>query len=150
MNRIEVLKKGYEPLAEFLIYGQPPRKSNQRQIVTRGRSQTKRLRPMIIKSKEARAYMDSFSDQVPEQYRDKKYGSLEEDLRLDVTVWYKDRRPDLSIELIKDCIEKAGVIKNDRYIREEHIYGFVDKKTPRIAIRLWRVPSTRLIPFEIE
>ena len=102
---------------------------------------------MVIKSKEAREYLSHFKASVPEKYRDLNLGSLKDDLRLDIIVWYTSRRPDLSVELIKDCIEAAGVIKNDRYIREEHLYGFVDKQDPRINIRLYSISSNRSLPF---
>ncbi len=136
-------KRGYKLLAEFIITGQPPRKSNQRMIVSRGRGGP----PMVIKSKEAREYLSHFIASVPEKYRDLNLGSLKDDLRLDIIVWYTSRRPDLSVELIKDCIEAAGVIKNDRYIREEHLYGFVDKQDPRTSIRLYSITSNRSLPF---
>lgn len=135
----------YELLAEFTVAGQPPRKSNQRMVVSRGRGP--KAKPMVIKSKEARTYVGHFILSVPGEYRDMVHGSLEEDLRLDIIVWYTSRRPDLSVELIKDCIEAAGVIKNDRYVREEHLYGFVDKENPRTMIRLYRIVSDREIPF---
>ncbi len=143
MNKIEVNNQRYELLVELTFAGQPPRKSNQRQIVTRGRHGP----PMLIKSKEALTYVEAFQIMLPGEYRDRKYGSLDEDLRLDVIIWYTSRRPDLSIELVKDCLEKAGIIKNDRYIREEHIYGFVDKETPRMTLRLYRISPGRVPPF---
>jgi len=135
----------YELLAEFTVDGQPPRKSNQRRLVTRGRGP--KAKAMIIKSDAARAYVEHFALSVPGEYRDRAFGSLEENLRVDVVVYYTSRRPDLSVELIKDCLENAGVIKNDRYIREEHLYGFVDKENPRTSIRLYRIPSDRTSPF---
>ncbi len=102
---------------------------------------------MVIKSKKAREYVTHFIASVPEAYRDLNLGTLKDDLRLDIIVWYPNRRSDLSVELIKDCIEAAGVIKNDRYIREEHLYGFVDKQDPRTSIRLYSITSDRTLPF---
>ena len=133
----EITYNIYQQLAHFDIAGRPPRKSNQRQIFTRVQSKTKRLRPMIVKSKEAREYMKNFSEKVPDEYK-QEWGSLKEDLRVDIIVWYPDRRSDLSIELILDCLEKAEVVKNDRYIREQHVYGYVDKENPRISVTLFR------------
>lgn len=127
----EIIYTIYKQLAQFDIDGQPPRKSNQRQLVTRGRGG----KPMFIKSKAARDYVENFSEKVPEKFK-KKWGSLKDDLRVDIHVWYPDRRSDLSVELILDCLEKAEVIKNDRYIREHHAYGHVDKENPRISITL--------------
>lgn len=144
MNRIEVDNQGYELLAEIVIQGQPPRKSNQRRIVTRGRG--KNAPPMLIKSKEALDYIKKFKETVPSKYK-QSWGSLKEDLRLDIIIWYTSRRPDLSIELIKDCLERAKIIKNDRYVREQHVYGFVDKENPRIHIRIYRISSERIPPF---
>lgn len=136
-------KRGYELLAEFTVTGQPPRKSNQRMIVRRGRGGS----PMVIKSKKAREYVDHFIASIPEEYQTLNAGTLDDDLRLDIIVWYINRRSDLSVELIKDCIEAAGIIKNDRYVREEHLYGFVDKENPRTKIRLYRITSDRPLPF---
>ncbi len=133
----------YELLAEFTVSEQPPRKSNQRIIARRGPGGS----PMVIKSKNARKYVDHFIPSVPEEYRTLGVGALDDDLRLDIIVWYTSRRPDLSVELIKDCLEAAGVIKNDRYVREEHLYGFVDKENPRTMIRLYRIISDREVPF---
>lgn len=133
----------YELIAEFTVTGQPPRKSNQRMIVSRGRGGS----PMVIKSKEAREYVDHFTTSVPKEYWTLEAGDLKDDLRLDIIVWYTSRRSDLSVELVKDCIEAAGVIKNDRYVREEHLYGFVDKENPRTMIRLYRIISGREVPF---
>lgn len=137
----------YTLLAEIAIEGQPPRKSNQRRLVRRGRG--KNARPMFIKSKEALQYIEDFALQVPSKYRNKEHGSLDENLRVDIAVWYTSRRPDLSVELILDCLEATKVIKNDRYIREVHTYGFVDKKNPRIKLRLFRITHEREPPIDL-
>lgn len=136
----------HELLAEITVMGQPPRKSNQRQLVRRGRGP--KARPMIIKSKEARKYVKHFEESVSEADR-QQYGSLDENLSVHVVVWYTSRRPDLSVELILDCLEGAKVIKNDRYIREVHSYGFVDKENPRVKIRLFRITHEREPPIEM-
>jgi Holliday junction resolvase RusA-like endonuclease len=77
---------------------------------------------MLIKSAEALQYEKDFILQVTGPHK-QQWGSLKEDLRLDINIWYPNRRPDLSTELIKDCLTKAEVIKDDRYIREERIRG---------------------------
>ncbi len=136
----------YKLLAEITVIGQPPRKSNQRQLVRRGRGA--KARPMIIKSEEARQYVEDFQKQILGENQ-QQYGSLDENLRVDIIVWYTSRRPDLSVELILDCLEKARVIKNDRYIREVHSYGFVDKKNPRVKLRLFRITHEREPPIEM-
>ena len=143
MNKIEENNQEYEFLLELTVSGQAPRKSNARQVVGRG----KHGPPMVIKSQKALNYVEHFLLSVPPEYNILEHGSLDEDLRLDIIVWYTSRRPDLSIELITDCMQKAGIIKDDRYIREMHIYGFVDKTNPRIVFRLYRISPERVPPF---
>jgi hypothetical protein len=142
-----IAERGYELLADFEILGQPPSKSNRRQIVTAGRG--KKGRPMLIKSKEARDYVESFIEQAPEEFRGQEWGSLDDDLAAVFIVWFTSRRPDLTVEMIKDSLEDAEVIKNDRYIREEFIFGYVDKENPRARILLYRInEDKREIPVE--
>ena len=128
----------------MLSLGNPPRKSNQRRLVRRGRG--KDAKPMFIKSSEALQYERDFIKQSLGAHK-QEWGSLKEDLRLDINVWYINRRPDLSIELIMDCLSKAKIIKDDRYIREQRIFGYVDKYTPRISIRLYRITGERVPKF---
>jgi Holliday junction resolvase RusA-like endonuclease len=126
----------YDEVLTMEILGQPPRKSNSRRITKWGG---------IIKSDEALQYVQDFILQA--QYYGEPLGNLNQDLRVDIAVWYKNRRPDLSIELILDCLEKAGVIKNDRYVREHHVYGFVDKENPRVHIKIYTIGGERTPPF---
>ena len=103
---------------------------------------------MSIKSKEALQYEKDFLKQITGEAK-QKWGSLERSLRLDAVVYYRSRRSDLSVELLKDLLEKAGVVKNDRYICEEHLWAFVDKDNPRVEMRLYYIPVNRQIPFEL-
>jgi Holliday junction resolvase RusA-like endonuclease len=133
---------GYELLTEFEITGQPARKSNSRRIV----KNKKTNKPLLIKSEVALNYTSEFLSQVPAEAK-QRFGGLDKPLALYVVVYYKSRRPDLSIELIMDLLEKSGVVQNDRYIREQRAWGFVDKKNPRIRLRLYSLPQDRVIPF---
>jgi Holliday junction resolvase RusA-like endonuclease len=147
MVTIEAFKsRGYEFLVELLIIGQPPSKSNRRKIARAGRG--KNARPILIKSPEARQYVKDFLSQVPDQVK-LNLGNIDESLMVVYIVWYRSRRSDLSVELIKDALQAAEVIANDRYIQEEHLYGFVDKENPRTHILIFRIPSElRTPPFE--
>jgi len=131
----------YKILAQFTIVGQPPRKSNSRQVVPR-----KDGKVAVIKSKEALAYEEAFAQQVTGNLR-MKYGSLSEDLAVEIVVYYGSRRPDLDVELILDCMEQQEIVRNDRYIVEKHEWGFVDKDNPRAVIRLYRILGDRTPPF---
>ena len=86
---------------------------------------------MVIKSQKALDYVSSFAEQCP---------TLDplstEDVAVEITIWYASRRPDLDESLILDCLQDK-VYKNDRAVKEKHIYwGGVDKENPRAEIRV--------------
>lgn len=111
------------------IAGQPPRKSNSRRIVTN----RKTGRPMVIKSAEARQWVKDAIKQIS-PYAKVKAGSEERPLAVTFWVRYATRRPDLSVELILDTLEKAGVISNDRHVYEFHAYKEFDRDNPGVEI----------------
>lgn len=55
------------------------------------------------------------------------------DVRLTATIYYATRRPDLDESLIMDLLEGVAY-KNDRQIKEKHIYHGLDKENPRAEI----------------
>lgn len=93
---------------------------------------------MLIKSAEARQYVDDFIRLTPISAK-QKFGSLEEPLALAVVTAYPSWRSDISVELLMDCLEQAEVISNDRYIRAVIAYAFIDKDNPRSELRLYRI-----------
>lgn len=68
-------------------------------------------------------------------------GSIDEPLALIVVVYYASRRPDLDIHAIKDGLQNSKVVENDRYIREQHSFAFIDKENPRSEIYIFRIPT---------
>lgn len=56
-----------------------------------------------------------------------------------VTIWYRSRRSDLSPELVFDCLQKAGVIANDRQIFEYFARKEIDKNNPRVEISIYQL-----------
>ncbi len=119
--------------------GQLCSKSNSRQIVTINN------RPAIIKNKEAREYVKTFvrlffNPGIP----------FEGFLRMTVTAYYQDRRRDLDIALLQDCLQEgsrtnpgARVIKNDRQIIEIHAFRRLDKLNPRTVFSLEEIPEPK-------
>ena len=124
----------YELLMEFEILGEPGSKGNSRQIVTNQNTG----RPMVIKSRKSLEYEHIFNMQVNGSMA-LGLGSPEERLAIWVLVYYRSHRPDVSIELIKDLMEKAGIISNDRYIKAHFIFGEIDKNNPRSLIRIYKI-----------
>ena len=106
-----------------IVLGQLPRKSNGRRKTRWGG---------LIKSQDALDYEVSFIFQIPNELR----LHLTDKISLTATIYYRSNRSDLSDELLCDCIEKAGIIKNDRQIKEKHLYCRVDKENPRVEFEL--------------
>lgn len=140
INRI--VESKYQLITTLEIIGHPPRKSNSRRII-----KTKAGHPLLIRSQGALDYETSFLLQAKLQYRGDPVGALKEHIRLDAVVYYRSRQADLSVELVMDCLEKAGIVANDRYITEQHLYGFVDSENPRICIMLYKILGDRKPPF---
>ena len=96
---------------------------------------------MLIKSKEALAYVRSFVLQVPGGKR-LCLGGKDKPLFVETTIYYKHKfRADLSDELIMDCLTKAGVIKDDRYIVQRILIKRCDIKEPRAEISVTETDS---------
>ena len=61
---------------------------------------------------------------------------FEGNIRFSAIVYYVDRRRDLDVALIQDCLQKAGIIKNDRQVQEIHAFRKIDKLNPRTIFTL--------------
>ena len=86
---------------------------------------------MFIKSQKALEYVKGFEKQCPQLDE-----LMTEDVAVDITIYYASRRPDLDESLILDCLQGL-VYKNDRQVKEKHIYwGGVDKENPRAEIHV--------------
>lgn len=113
-----------ETIIEIVIEGEPCSKANSRRIV-----RTKSGQSMVIKSKKALEYVESFANQCPTLDE-----LIEEDVAVSIKIFYASRRPDLDESLILDCLQ-GKVYKNDRAVKEKHIFwGGVDKQRPRAEI----------------
>ncbi len=96
---------------------------------------------MVIKSKAARRWVADAIKQIPASAK-LRVGSAKRPLMITCDVFYATRRPDLSIELIKDMLEKAGVVSDDRHIYQEHNYKHFDKLNPRVHIVIEPLPTS--------
>jgi len=105
---------------------------------------------MVIKSKEARDYVDAFTLQARAQGVCLGLGDKDALLRVSGDIYYRDKhRADLSIELILDCCTKSGIIKDDRYVVWHDVKKRQDKENPRIELTIeelgdWRWQNDRI------
>jgi len=114
----------------FWLPGQPPRKSNSRMVV-RNRGRTR-----VIKSAKARAWVAQSIAAIAPSLRELGMGSAECPIWIDFRVYYESRRPDLSVELILDVLERAGVISNDRYVHQFSARKCFSKHKPGVMVRI--------------
>ena len=113
-----------KPAASFVIKGEPASKANSRRIVKFG----KNIRS--IKSAKALNYVDTFSSQCPTLPE-----LITDDVRVDITIYYASRRPDLDESLILDCMQ-GKIYKNDRQVKVKYIQWGLDKENPRSEISI--------------
>ena len=109
---------------KFTIMGEPASKANSRKIVLFGK------RPAIIKSQKARDYVKTFQAQCKQLDE-----LLEGDLCATITIHYATRRPDLDEAVILDCMQ-GFIYKNDRQVKEKHIYWALDRENPHSEIEI--------------
>jgi Holliday junction resolvase RusA-like endonuclease len=108
----------------LILYGEPASKSNSRRLVTiRGQAR-------LIKSQKALDYVAVVRATHPPLSP-----LLEGDLRMTADVYYASRRPDLDVSLILDALQDI-VYRNDRQVREMHLYHHLDRENPRAEITL--------------
>lgn len=118
-----------------VVMGSLASKSNRRQIgkikvfsKKQGRLVT---RPISRKSDEALAFVDLFMLQVK-----KPATAYTGWVSLSVVVYHKNKRPDLDIALLQDCVQKKEIIKNDRQVCEIHAWHRYSKSKPRVVFSL--------------
>lgn len=112
------------------VVGELASKSNQRQIVRRGR------RTISIKSSKALLYVQGFLLQLRRPAE--PYDGL---VAFYIIVYYASQRPDLDIALVQDCLQAAGIIKNDRQVREIHAWHKIDRVRPRVEFTVRSIPG---------
>lgn len=112
-----------------MIRGEAASKANSRRIVFRGR------RPRSIKSIKALGYCDMFRKQCPTVSP-----LLKGDLKVDITIYYASRRPDLDESLVLDLMQEK-IYLNDRQVKEKHIYHGLDRDNPRAEITVSELES---------
>lgn len=112
----------HDGTVSFVIHGEPASKANSRKLVLIGG------KPRFIKSNKAQEYTKYFLGQCPQLP-----SLLQGDIRLDITIHYASRRPDLDESLILDLMQ-GRIYENDRQVKERHVYWGLDRDNPRAEI----------------
>jgi hypothetical protein len=134
----------------FTIRGQAMSKANSRQLVFRGKREERK--PMFIKSPAALQFERDALLQIPAAARVRFEGPVCVTLRM----FYASQLPDLDESLILDVLQdqyahrergrgngtekrerhlvQSGVYRNDRQVREKHVYHGIDKANPRVEV----------------
>lgn len=114
-------------VVKFIVPGVVPSLKNQKRI-GKGR---------MFDDPQVKAYKEQFGLFVPSKYRDLGLGSQGDPLQLTVLLVHDSWRRDADIEILPDCLQAAGVVKNDRWIRRKFIYAErIDAENPRVEITL--------------
>ena len=104
--------------------GELASKSNSRRLVTH----PKTGRPMFVKSQKALDYVEDAKRQVAV-----REPLLLGKLKFTATIYYASERPDLDESLLLDALQSV-IYKNDRQIREKHIFHAIDRRNPRAEV----------------
>lgn len=122
---------------EAKILGEVPAKANHYQIVSHnGKS------PRIIKDSAVRKYEVLFVRQVKET-RGVPPEPIRVPFSIDVVVCYANARHDLdnSLKTLLDCIQMAGIIKDDVLCKEIRARKIVDEHNPYVYFSIDYVPE---------
>lgn len=114
------------PPLSLTILGEPASKANSRQLVTN----PKTGKPMFIKSAKARIFVKAVQKQVPVHEP-----LLTGPLVARITIYYATERPDLDESLVLDALQ-GRVYRNDRQVREKHVYHAIDRANPRAEVEI--------------
>ncbi len=140
-----------ERVIAFTIFGEPASKANSRKIVTIGG------RPSSIKSDKGRSYERDALRQIPIHARQR----VEYRVAITLRIFYASERPDLDESLILDVLQdrytkdkrsgervltQPGVYRNDRQVREKHVFHAIDKRNPRTVIEIRPMASVPFAP----
>ena len=88
----------------------------------------------LIKSEKALSYSEMFKRQcLPLAIL------MDGDLCVTMHIYYASRRPDLDDSLILDLMQGL-VYKNDRQVKERHLYWHLDKENPHSEILIEKMP----------
>jgi hypothetical protein len=123
----------------FTIEGEAASKANSRKLVLLGN------RPASIKGEKARHYERDAVRQIPSAARLRLTGPVRVTLRM----FYANERSDLDESIVLDVLQdrykgkgdervlvQHGVYRNDRQVREKHVFHGIDRVRPRCDVEV--------------
>lgn len=137
-------------MIRFVILGEPASKANSRELATIGPRDARRT--ILRKSDKALTYEANALRQIPPAARQR----LEGPVRVTLRVFYASERPDLDESVVLDVLQdrwartrspkqgvpghrvllQAGVYRNDRQVREKHVFHGIDRNNPRTEVEV--------------
>jgi Holliday junction resolvase RusA-like endonuclease len=125
----------------FTLIGEAASKANSRKMAMVGPADKRRM--LFIKADKALSFERSALYQIPQWARKQ----LEGPICVTMRIFYASERPDLDESLVLDILQdrwqrvegqrvlvQKGVYRNDRQVREKHIYHRIDRNNPRVEI----------------
>ena len=148
----------------FTIFGEPASKANSRELATIGPKDARRT--ILRKSDKALSYERDALRQIPPVARVR----LEGPVRVTLRIWYASERPDLDESVVLDVLQdrwgrtkpqnpivpghrvllQPGVYRNDRQVREKHIFHGIDRANPRVRVEVEALQAQQIgVPQEL-
>src|SRR3972149_5837091 len=107
---------------------------NSRKMVINPRTK----RPMFITNPKAKVELAGFISQLKAWWGDRPF--LPAPVAIRMVLYYPDRRHDGSDGIIKDPLQAAGVVENDRHIYSSSYRKAFDPKHPRVELWVGPMP----------
>lgn len=138
-------------MIRFTILGEPASKANSRELATIGPRDARRT--IVRKSDKGLNYEAGAVMQIPPWARKR----IEGPVRIWLRIYYASERPDLDESIVLDVLQdrygkapkgadgkacgprpllQAGVYRNDRQVREKHVFHAIDRKNPRVDVAI--------------
>lgn len=149
-------------MISFVILGEPASKANSRELATIGPKDARRT--ILRKSDKALTFEDDARRQIPPAARQRLVGPVSVTLR----IFYASERPDLDESIVLDVLQdrwvrtpalsafvpghrvlvQAGVYRNDRQVREKHVFHGIDRANPRTEVVIEALQPQQVDAFD--
>jgi Holliday junction resolvase RusA-like endonuclease len=121
---------------ELICLPRPPR-GNAKGIQCRSCGNTNHIIP--VPGSKARTFERQFKKQLPEACRQ----NLDCPVMVEMEIFYPSNLQDLDEAIVLDCMQRYGVIQNDRQVIAKWITKRIDPNRPRVYVKVDRVAWER-------